>query len=117
MLDETTAWSAGAEPLSGLVRGVLRGARGLRRVPRTVWCGPGSPVTRRGCGLLPAEVVPAAAAEGVPWSGAGSWEDAGPKSPQLGPPGRGCHLRPGTASAAVDRRLQKINLSSFWTNL
>lgn len=77
---------------------------------------PPAPAGKPDSGLLLVEVVPAAAAARVPRSGACSWEDAGPKSSHLGP-SRGSHLRPGTGCAAVDRRLQKINVSSFWTNL
>lgn len=51
-LDETTAWRAGGAAPLRLVRG-LRSRDSARRLPlRSVpcraWCGPGSPVTRRG---------------------------------------------------------------------
>ncbi|KAH0509931.1 Acid ceramidase [Microtus ochrogaster] len=62
-----------------------------------VWPG----VAGHASGVRPAPDLggPSAAEEGVAWSGAGSCEDAGPTAPHLGPPGRDCHLLPGTASA------------------
>ncbi|XP_072806212.1 uncharacterized protein [Vicugna pacos] len=71
---------------------------------------------RRGRGLLRAQAALRAATR-VSRGGVSSWEDARLRASHLRLSERGRHLRCGAARAAVDRRLQKINLSSFWTDL